>query len=151
MSFHLSTDSKRALQPEGMEGVEGYIANALACNCPNDCEETLYFQEMSESFVKKKSEFFRYLKNSPDNIVGRLVEEAKNMTFPQQKKRLYQRIEDIETTGSIVHVYFKELGIVKYSRDQVYSAMDVIGKVFVRTLPKRKNFMNPIFQLLLEE
>ena len=29
---------------------------------------------------------------------------------------------------SLVHIYFKELGIIKYSREELYSIMDVIGK-----------------------
>ena len=27
-----------------------------------------------------------------------------------------------------MHIYFKELGVVKYQRDELYGAMDVIGK-----------------------
>ena len=35
----------------------------------------------------------------------------------------------MESDMSLVHIYFKELGIVQYSRDQLYSIMDVIGTV----------------------
>ncbi len=31
-------------------------------------------------------------------------------------------------TGSLVHIYFKELGIMKYSRDELYTLIDVICK-----------------------
>ena len=30
--------------------------------------------------------------------------------------------------ASLTHIYFKELGIVHYSRDELYGIMDVIGK-----------------------
>lgn len=35
---------------------------------------------------------------------------------------------DLKTNASLVHIYFKELGVVKYSRDELYGIMDVIGR-----------------------
>ena len=42
-------------------------------------------------------------------------------------RRLQQAFDNILTQSSMVHIYFKELGIVKYSRDELYGTMDVIG------------------------
>ena len=35
--------------------------------------------------------------------------------------------DDVIDSASIVHFYFKERGIVQYSREQLYTIMDVIG------------------------
>lgn len=40
---------------------------------------------------------------------------------------------------SMVHFYFKELGVVKYSRDELFGILDVIGKDATKSLT-----MNPI-------
>ena len=36
--------------------------------------------------------------------------------------------EEVLEKGTLMHIYFKELGVVKYQRDELYGAMDVIGK-----------------------
>ena len=50
------------------------------------------------------------------------------------KQKLVNAVLELETSMknsmSLVHIYFKELGIVKYSREELYSIMDVIGKPF---------------------
>ena len=36
--------------------------------------------------------------------------------------------EEVLNNGTLMHIYFKELGVVLYQRDELYGAMDVIGK-----------------------
>ena len=36
--------------------------------------------------------------------------------------------EEVLEKGTLMHIYFKELGVVKYQRDELYGAMDVIGE-----------------------
>ena len=36
--------------------------------------------------------------------------------------------EEVLEKGTMMHIYFKELGVVKYQRDELYGAMDVIGE-----------------------
>ena len=43
-------------------------------------------------------------------------------------------LDDIKSKMSLVHIYFKELGMVQYTRDQLYSIMDVIGMCFIGCL-----------------
>ena len=38
------------------------------------------------------------------------------------------RLDSMKKDMSLVHIYFKELGIVKYSRDELFSIIDVIGR-----------------------
>ena len=57
-----------------------------------------------------------------------LEEKIKNFTIAgKSTKRLIELQEDILDRASVVHFYFKETGIVQYSREQLYSIMDVIG------------------------
>ena len=41
--------------------------------------------------------------------------------------RINETIESFIRDMSMVHFYFKELGVVKYTRDELYGIMDVIG------------------------
>ena len=43
--------------------------------------------------------------------------------------RYEKTLEGITKNASLVHVYFKKLGIVKYSRDELFSATDLLGKM----------------------
>ena len=44
--------------------------------------------------------------------------------IPKLQREKEKLMEDL----SLVHIYFREAGIVQYSRDQYYSLIDVIGK-----------------------
>ena len=51
-------------------------------------------------------------------------------TFFIDKPRLInyrERIDELHYNASVVHIYFKELGVVKYSRDELFGLIDVIG------------------------
>ena len=40
-----------------------------------------------------------------------------------------KRIKDVTREKAILmHIHFKELGLTKYSRDEIYSMVDAIGK-----------------------
>ena len=47
-----------------------------------------------------------------------------DFSFPEKLEKYYDSIVD---TSSIVHFYFKELGIVKYQKEQLYGALDILG------------------------
>ena len=38
-----------------------------------------------------------------------------------------EQIDELHYNASVVHIYFKELGVVKYSRDELFGLIDVIG------------------------
>ena len=51
-------------------------------------------------------------------------------TFFKDKPRLMnyrEQIDEVHYNASVVHIYFKELGVVKYSRDELFGLIDVIG------------------------
>ena len=54
--------------------------------------------------------------------------------YAEEKTRKAEKLHAIKQsvidTSSIVHFYFKERGIVQYSREQLYTIMDVIGNSF---------------------
>ena len=43
-------------------------------------------------------------------------------------EKTYEWKKDVLDKGTLMHIYFKELGVVKYQRDELYGAMDVIGE-----------------------
>ncbi len=73
--------------------------------------------------------------------VNNTIDELKLMLYAERRRRDYaQNMLDywtmknetyhkniIEDTA-LIHVYFKQLGIVNYTRDELYSAIDFIGK-----------------------
>ena len=54
--------------------------------------------------------------------------EATKRKAKRVSKRMNETYDSYIQDMSMVHFYFKELGVVKYSRDELYGAMDVIGK-----------------------
>ena len=54
------------------------------------------------------------------------------------------KVNEIKTHTSLVHIYFKQLGMVKYVRDELYGIMDVIGE----QLPSFSHFGNFILLFL---
>ena len=54
--IYLITGQSKALRPPESDGYEGMIDGAAFCNCPLDCEETVYSQEISQAECFKKSE-----------------------------------------------------------------------------------------------
>ena len=53
-----------------------------------------------------------------------------------------KRIKDVTREKAILmHIHFKELGLTKYSRDEIYSMVDAIGKevMWKKTIDRVKN------------
>ena len=53
-----------------------------------------------------------------------------------------KRIKDVTREKAILmHIHFKELGLTKYSRDEIYSMVDAIGKevMWKMTIDRVKN------------
>ena len=51
-------------------------------------------------------------------------------TFFIDKPRLInyrEQIDEVHYNATLIHIYFKELGVVKYSRDELFGIIDVIG------------------------
>ena len=128
------SDQAKALKPTSLLKDSSDIAGFIPgpdCNCPTDCKETLYSQEMSQAKLREKNRFISRLER-PGQFLYNLTEQINNQTKKQTKKKekLQKLYMNIVNSSSVVHIYFKELGIVKYSKDQLYGALDVIGEVF---------------------
>ena len=128
------SDQAKALKPTSLltdSDIAGFIPGP-DCNCPTDCKETLYSQEMSQAKLRPKNRFIARLER-PGQFLYNLTEQINNQTKKNQEKKkekLQNLYTNIVNSSSIVHIYFKELGIVKYSKDQLYGALDVIGQHF---------------------
>ena len=77
------------------------------------------------------NENIKKFQNSKKKTVSRLVGkidavEANDTASKEEKKKA------LTTLGeglSLIHVYFKDLEVVKYSKEENYGLMDVIGKL----------------------
>ena len=107
---------------------EHMVKGSAICNCPKDCDVTEYSTEMSWASL----DTFSVLLNRLSSYVPKLmaledeINQAELEGRIESAKLARMMIEDYKTTTSLVHIYFKQLGIVKYIRDERYGIMDVI-------------------------
>ena len=125
--------NSKAVQPADDVKIENLIEGAH-CNCPIDCVETIYAPEISSGKLMQNSHLLQTLKISP-NYLWNLTKEINDATENSTKLlKLEQREEGIEQNMSVVHFYFKEPGIIHYSRDELYGIMDLVGEYCVHLL-----------------
>ena len=92
---------------------------------------------MSQADLRSDSVIFARLKREYGPI-KKLFDDIeklkKNGTRKAEAKAkiLQKRFSQIEANSTLVHIFFKELGIIKYERDELYSVMDMIGEQFYR-------------------
>ena len=99
------------------------------CNCPLDCEETVYNQEISQASFINKGPIMSTLA-SGDNYIRKLRQEQQNATKHDDWKlsnSIEIKLAEIFQTISVAHFYFKEPGIVQYSREELFGVMDLVG------------------------
>jgi hypothetical protein len=95
------------------------------CKCPDDCEDTVYYHEMS--FAKKGGPLYELTK---------IINDAKDVEgIYKADKKLVALTDDL----CLVHVYFNQLGIVKYQRDEFYGITDVIGTTTIQGVPSKSD------------
>ena len=126
--IQISGESK-ALRPPDNAVFENMIKGAN-CNCPMDCQDTVYTQEISQANMRPNSNIFNRLRVKPNYLwhLQDLMEKNSNNT---KKVRKYnQTIQDIIENSSVVHFYFKETGVVLFTRDELYGIMDLVGMIF---------------------
>ena len=101
-----------------------------SCNCPNDCNSITYSKEIStEQLYPLYSQTFNLLGNT-NNYLWKLEEQLKSATDSYEQKLLRDRYDDVIESSSVVHFYFKESGILKYSQEEVFATTDHIGRYF---------------------
>ena len=102
-------------------------SNKNSCKCPSDCDSVSYSKEIStEQLYPLYSQTFNLLSNK-NNYLWKLEERLKSATDLYQQKLLKDRYDDVIESSSVVHFYFKESGILKYSQEEVFATTDLIG------------------------
>jgi hypothetical protein len=157
VNLNICTASVTALSDSDIDAKIGSeLIKGAECNCPNDCEETVYSHEMSQAKMRSDAVTFKQMARDQKNKFELLQEindiyesgEAENKS--DELNELHKQWEAKTKDWTLVHIYFKELGIVKYVRDELYGIMDVIGMylVYFQMYPK---CIFTIFQRLVVE
>ena len=55
---------------------------------------------------------------------------GKDTTSESKATKLNETIDAVLKESSVIHFYFKQTGIVQYSRDELYGIMDLVGMIF---------------------
>ena len=82
---------------------------------------------MSQAELRDNTVVFKRLEKEykPIKDLNKKIAEYEEMD--RNTTGLRSLLREIKTSSSLVHIYFKELGIIKYSRNELYGIMDVIG------------------------
>ncbi len=94
--------------------------------------ELEYYPMMSELDSKKD----KLSQASDDDAINELNSEIEQLEF--DSAQLYQTIVDLDNERArlreqylqdiaLLHVYFKQIGIMEYARDEIYSNIDFVG------------------------
>ena len=132
--MHLPTSSFANLNFEINSGLQCLAntsrnVNASTCDCPSDCNSITYLKEIStEQLYPLYSQTFNLLSNT-NNYLWKLEEQLKSATDIYEQKLLRDRYNDVIESSSVVHFYFRESGILKYSQEEVFGATDLIGNL----------------------
>ena len=78
-------------------------------------------------------------------------DKLRTVKFPAlwTMKKLEDYIKDAQDQASLIHVYFKELGIIKYKKDELYGTKDLVGRLRKCHVYRKMYFIRTLFQLLL--
>ena len=104
------------------------------CVCPEDCNSLIYTTEISsEQLYPLYSQTFGLL-SSKDNFLWTLNKKLQNAIKDKklyQQKILKDNYDDIISSSSVIHFYFKERGIWKYSQEEVFGYTELVGKKII--------------------
>ena len=117
--------------------------NESSCYCPTDCNSISYSKEIStEQLYPLYSQTFNLLSNT-NNYLWKLEEQLKRATDLYEQKLLRDRYDDVIESSSVVHFYFRESGILKYSQEEVFGLVDLIGMyLMIYKYYKSSNYFN---------
>ena len=101
--------------------------NSSICECPNDCNSIIYDQSISQEQLNPTySQTFNRLSKT-NSFLWKLDAELKNTSDSYKHKVLKDQYSDIVASSSVVHFFFKESGIIKYSQEEVHGTMELVG------------------------
>ena len=68
-----------------------------------------------------------------------IIEKMPEVNFYEDTRLLNSNNFLLQTLAdsTVIHVYFKELGIIKYERNELYTIIDVIGKQLKKNPPPK--------------
>ncbi len=98
------------------------FAEAPDCHCPKNCEEIHYTTEVSQAMYKNKGEFAGWLNKSSVLLKYDGIQAALKQQLGSRDLR-----KEALANVAILNVYFKELGVVMYSRNELYDIAGFIG------------------------
>lgn len=102
-------------------------------------------------FDRLKSEY-----KPVQNLVAKIDSLKKNGTRKaiQKMARLVKKLKELEANTTLVHIYFKELGIIRYLKDELYGILDVIGRHTVQYIAivvmtaQKLTFLNEVLKFV---
>ena len=104
------------------------------CNCPDDCIDTMYMPELSQIKLRTGAPIldlaldeFGFIYEGR-KLADKLEEQGKEDLAEEYREYIDKEEDEWPEDAVVVHVHFKDLGIIKYSRDQLYGTIDVIGE-----------------------
>ena len=107
---------------------EHVVKGSVICNCPKDCDVIEYSTEITSASININSELLKRLFRhvSEWRELESDAYEAWRQGRTKDSERAFEKLRKLKTSTSLVHIYFKRLGIVKYIKDERYGTMDVI-------------------------
>ena len=101
------------------------------------------FQELSQAplsatqaidwLIFRMAKKFEKFQDTKGIITNKLVKDLNN-TLLDDKMTLEDKQKKYADHGlgmSLLHVYFKDLGVIKYTREESYGAIDLIGNIMI--------------------
>ena len=72
-------------------------------------------------------------KNSKGKITNKLASDIYEiqMNKDMTTKEKMEKYDMLGIGASLVHIYFKDLGIIRYTREESYSIVDLIGEHYI--------------------
>eukprot|EP00095_Tigriopus_kingsejongensis_P005799 maker-scaffold88_size394946-snap-gene-2.27 protein:Tk05799 transcript:maker-scaffold88_size394946-snap-gene-2.27-mRNA-1 annotation:"sodium channel protein nach-like" len=118
---------------EALSGGPDFV-DGPKCNCPNACDGTQYLAEISKVELEPQSPYINQVeKRKGSTLNRRLIRTQKLQDIYLKLKNNskmaepWERHHQVQENYNLVHIYFKNLGAVYYTREQLYGIMDLIG------------------------
>ena len=80
--------------------------------------------------MSKGLDKFQDAKGKIGNKLVNMVQQVQNddKQTIEEKQKMYA---ELGLGASLVHVYFKDLGVIRYQREESYGVMDLIGRLII--------------------
>ncbi|XP_023340883.1 sodium channel protein Nach [Eurytemora carolleeae] len=110
------------------------VQDGIVCDCPDDCDQTMYTKEITSAPLRDNNNAWF---NKILCLKGQCT--TSNQLFKKEYdafSKYYNGDSCVDETfekkllkNSLVHVYFKDLGVTKFSKDQLFGWVDILALV----------------------